>query len=86
MRIMRYDVKSQGKDNCHLNLWRVNIMLQIFDRVKENLSKILTFKEAPNLTFLATIAIFGVLVCLYTGKISSIVVQTGAVIVEILGK
>jgi hypothetical protein len=61
-------------------------MLQIFDRVKENLSKISTFKEAPNLTFLATIAIFGILVCLYTGKVSSIVVQTGAVLVEILGK
>jgi hypothetical protein len=82
---MRYHIKN-GVKISHLAYARISIMLKLFDRVKENLSKISTFKEAPNLTFLATIAIFGILVCLYTGKISSIVVQTGAVIVEILGK
>jgi hypothetical protein len=83
---MRYDFKNESKDSCHLVYARINIMLQIFDRVKDKLSKVSIFKEAPNLTFVAALAVLGILGCLYTGKISSIVVQTGAVIVEILGK
>jgi hypothetical protein len=86
MRTMRYYMKNGSEDRCHLAYARRSIMLQLFDRVKEKLSKVSIFKEAPNLTFLSAIAILGLLGCLYTGKISSIVVQTGAVIVEILGK
>jgi hypothetical protein len=63
-----------------------DIVLRIFNQVKENFLRILTFKEVPNPTVLSAIAIFGILLCFYTGKISSIVVQIGAVVVEILGK